>query len=222
MGFTAQYIRYIGLMFGSRRAVVCLHCSAFAAFIAGILDLAQVLLRFGADAKPEQRWSTVTALITTREIFLALSFGLRLLFFWFFVAQPPPGEKEPENGQLHNGSWEKWGLVGVFLKWALVLMCAAITLLQILYRTVAALSKFGPVYEVACTMEIVITACFMLKIFLNGYLVVVSGPARVWRWRPCLSYIPVLLALFINASLPVGDMIQCEQFPTFPVLWRSN
>ncbi|TCD66364.1 hypothetical protein EIP91_001413 [Steccherinum ochraceum] len=146
----------------------------FTVFLIMQRDNSQVLLRFGADAKPEQRWSTVTALITTREIFLALSFGLRLLFFWFFVAQPPPGEKEPDNGQLHNGSWEKWGLVGVFLKWALVLMCAAITLLQILYRTVAALSKFGPVYEVACTMEIVITACFMLKIFLNGYLVVVT------------------------------------------------
>ncbi|THH26589.1 hypothetical protein EUX98_g7595 [Antrodiella citrinella] len=185
----------------------CLHTSAFAAFIAGILDLSQVLLRSGVKADPVAHWNTVEGLITTREIFLALSIGLRFGFLWFFVSLPPLGENGSKSGSMHSACWEKWGILGMLLKWALTLLCVAVPLLQILYRTVDALGNFGPVYEVECTVEIVISACFILKLILNGYLLVISSPRGSLRWKPCLAYVPVVLALCINATLGAGNMM---------------
>ncbi|KAH8100615.1 hypothetical protein BXZ70DRAFT_1008110 [Cristinia sonorae] len=183
---------------------VFLHCSVFAAFIAGILDLSQVLLRFGPNAHPELRWSTITGLIISREVFLALSVGLRSGFFWFFVTAPLTDDTP--NG-MHLATWEKWGIVGMLMKWTLALLCVSVALLQILYRTVDAFLKFGPIYEVESTIEIVLSACFVLKLILNTYLVVVSATPGVWRWRPCMAYIPMFFALCINASMGAGNMI---------------
>lgn len=191
--------------------MVCLHLSVFAAFIAGILDLSQVLLRSGDNAQPDVQWSYIAGLTTSREIFLALSIGLRFAFFWYFVAQPPTGETDASSDKkkLHNGSWEKWGITGMLLKWLLALLCAAIVLLQILYRTVDTLENFGPVYEVESTIEIVASACFILKILLNSYLVVITSPQGSLRWKPLLDYIPFIVALLLNATFGVGNMIHC-------------
>lgn len=191
------------------RATTLLHCSAFAAFIAGILDLAQVLLRFGTNANPDNHWPTITGVITGSEIFLALSFGLRFGFFWVFVALPPTGE-ESMQGQMHNGAWGKWGLIGMLLKWSLAAVCIVITLLQLLYRTVDSLEKFGPIYEIECALEIVASCSFILKLILNGYLVVITGPPGPWRWKPCLHYIPVFVSLIINAAIGAGNMMTCK------------
>lgn len=192
------------------RTVATLHLAVLLAFIAGILDLSQVLLRFGVNAQPTHHWPTISGLIRAREVFLALSFGLRFGFFWLFVAQPPIGEQDCQPGLLHSGSWERWGMIGLLLKWTLAPLCVAIGILQILFRLVSSLNGFGPVYEVENTVEIVTSACFMLKLMLNGYLTVVTAPPGRWRWKPCVAYIPVLVALGMNAAIGAGNMITCE------------
>lgn len=57
---------------------------------------------------------------------------------------------------------------------------------------------------VESTMEIVISALFILKIFLNVYLNT-NRP----RWRVFASYIAPLAALGISAGVGVGQIIYC-------------
>lgn len=188
--------------------VLSLHLSAFLAFIAAIFDLSQNLVRGRVATNLGQDLNSVMGLIIVREIGFSFSVGLRFFFFWFFVAQPPSGEQDIP-GDMHSGSWGRWGGLGMVLKWGMAMVCVVIPILQILDRIVTPLHKFSGVYEVEGTMEIVASAVFILKLGLNTYLAVLSTPKGEPKWKSLQGYVAVILALVLSAAIGVGNVALC-------------
>ncbi|KDQ63755.1 hypothetical protein JAAARDRAFT_65757 [Jaapia argillacea MUCL 33604] len=201
------------------RATLCitfLHASGFLAFIAVILDLSQVLNRGLYNTDHDLDLNSVNELLVAREIFFAISASLRFLFFWAFISERPPGETStratPEDRRpnfltfnseatMHNGSWHRWGIVGILLKWILLGLVIAIALLQTLWRIVSSLSSFGPVYDAESTLEIVGSALFGLKLVLNSWLVEDGLRTRVMAY-----YVPAFVALCMNIGIAAGNL----------------
>lgn len=75
----------------------------------------------------------------------------------------------------------------------------SIPILQIIWRI--AQRRFGIIYMVDSTIEIVVSALFILKIVLNLFLS---------SWRPIRFYLAPLAALGLNLGIGVGDLILCE------------
>lgn len=152
--------------------------------------------------------SPVSGLITAREVVLAASLGFLYLFLWCFVAQCPRGEgpiaisgpNPRENA--HSASWKRWGIVGLLLKWSLLGLCLSITALQVIWRVSPPDSRFGVVYVAEATIEVVVSALFILKLFLNIFL----SPLMPWH-RPVQSYAAPLVALLISGGLGIGNLI---------------
>ncbi|CAL1696094.1 unnamed protein product [Somion occarium] len=190
------------------RWVFALHASVFLAFVGAIFDLSDVLSHGSPFRKKVQPFN-LGGLQTTREILYALSVGMLFTFLWGLVAEPPPGERERDENNMHAGSWDKWGVVGMSLKWSLAACIVAITVLQLLYRLVSFLHQFGPVYEVECTIRIVVSAVLVLKILLNTYLAVLSSSRDgIPRWIILRDYSPVVAAILLGMALAIGDIIQ--------------
>lgn len=183
--------------------VICLHVSALFAFGAAILDLSQILARGRNNNGLEG--SSITALINTREVGLALSVGFRFLFFWLLVAEPPRGERvlPPVEGAYrargHSADWGRWGILGFLLKWSLLALTISIPIIQIIWRI--AQRRFDVIYMVESTIEIVVSALFILKVMLNLFL----SPLEPW-WRPFRSYSAPLIGLLINLGIAVGNL----------------
>lgn len=153
------------------------------AFSAALFDLAQVFKRGYYDTLLNLNVSSVQILIVLRELSHSLSFGLRFLFFWAFVAEPPRGElpfvsvtdtRRPNfisldsDEIIHSGSWVRWRLAGVLIKWLLLILVIAITTLQIIWRLVTALDDFGPVYFTDAGIQIGLSSVFILKLLYNA------------------------------------------------------
>ncbi|PCH33525.1 hypothetical protein WOLCODRAFT_147619 [Wolfiporia cocos MD-104 SS10] len=190
--------------------ILCLHMAVLTAFIASILDLVQMLIR-GADAVDKGiDTKSVQGLITVREVGYALSFGLRFLFFWGFVAQPVPGEVLPEGKTMHNGSWGRWGLLGIILQMFTLTLVLVDPVLQILYRNVTILHKIGPVYEIEAAIQIVLSSVFILKLLLNSWVRLLvnmnSAPART----TLLGYSGVIIALSLGVLIGIGNVAMFE------------
>lgn len=144
---------------------------------------------------------------------LALSFGFRYLFLWKFVAQRPPGEPRsplsppdsqglvPEDNS-HSASWERWGVLGFLLKWGLLAAVISIPVLQIIWRI---LTGFGTVYTAESTIEIVVSALFIIKLLLNVFLSLITP----W-WQPLRSYLFPIVALLLSLGVGAGNLIFCE------------
>ncbi|KAK7058842.1 hypothetical protein VNI00_001466 [Paramarasmius palmivorus] len=187
-----------------------LYASAIFAFAGAILDLSQILARGATNVEQGLGMDSVTAIINTREVGLALSVGFRFLFFWTFIAERPRGEPPPSalddpgfynaREYAHSASWKRWGIFGFFLKWSLLAASLAIPILQIIWRI--AIRKFGIVYMVESAIEIIVSALFLLKIFLN----ILLSP-RTPRWGVLVTYIAPLLALVINLGLGIGQLL---------------
>ncbi|KII93240.1 hypothetical protein PLICRDRAFT_121653 [Plicaturopsis crispa FD-325 SS-3] len=200
-----------------------LYGSVVVAFLAGILDLSQLLAqgRSGRNSVGANLGS-VGSLVVAREIGFSLSIGLRLLFFWAFVATKPHGETSNgtatdsekmnfmannssrsfvsrQNG--HSGSWRHWGLLGALLKYKILAMIFVITVMQMIWRVVSDLDMFGPVYEAEATLEIVASAFLILKLFLNMFLTPVEPRSRVLKY-----YAAPLVALGINMALGIANL----------------
>ncbi|KZT06831.1 uncharacterized protein LAESUDRAFT_759008 [Laetiporus sulphureus 93-53] len=190
--------------------ILCLHLSIIVAFISAILDLVQLLVRGSEAVDDALDLTSVTGLITVREVGYALSFGLRFLFFWGFVAQPPPGEARSMGNVRHNGSWNRWGAIGIVLEISTLALVLVDPVLQVIYRVVTSLHKIGPLYEVESAIQAVLSAVFILKLLLNSWV----------RWTvngdvpPTLktigNYSAMILALLISALIGIGNLAMFE------------
>jgi hypothetical protein len=180
---------------------ICLYSSALIAFGAAILDLSQVLSR-GSGFN-----DTVNGLINAREVGLSLSNGFLLLFYWKFIADRPnaePRKNDPKGREhLHSASWQHWGYLGRLLKWSLLGLVISVSVLQIVWRTSA--RRFGTVYMIESTIRIVVTALFIVKIFLNIFL----SPALSRAIRSCIA---PLAALLINLGIAIANLLSCAYY----------
>ncbi|KAM5538174.1 hypothetical protein V8D89_008061 [Ganoderma adspersum] len=188
------------------RWIFCLHLSVFLSFLAAIFDLSQLLIQ-GRSSNEETVPSGVTGLITAREVFYSFANGFRLLFYWGFVAMIPLGETIPEGNKMHSGSWRRWGLVGLVLKWSTLLLVLLITLFQLIYRDVPALDQIGPVYEAAATLEIISSAVFILKLLLNTWARFSVGSTTPSKGKMLVQYAPIIVALMFSMWIALGNVI---------------
>lgn len=203
----------------STRLSVVLYLSVLSAFISSLLDLSQILQRGRDNIDKNSDLGSVSGLIVAREIGFAVSIGLRFVFFWLFVAEPPRGEKptpiphDPKTNILvyslketsHSGAWGRWGILGQILRWKLFAITLVIGVLQIVWRTVPSDKKLGPVYGAEATLEIVASALFILKLLLNTMISTVAPKSRILR-----RYSPMIVALLINMGLGIGNVATCE------------
>lgn len=140
---------------------------------------------------------------TVREVLSSVASGLRFLYFWAFVSQPPLCEQGSGSFlRLHSGSWLHWGLTGTVLRWSTLLASLSIFVLQILWRTTR---KFGPVYNVESALEIGASGVYMVKLLLNS-MIVEEDCRRETLWQ----YSTALFALFINLGVGVGNLLECK------------
>ncbi|KAG7450372.1 uncharacterized protein BT62DRAFT_927672 [Guyanagaster necrorhizus] len=188
-----------------------LYLSALLAFTASIFDLSQLLARGGYNVAQGYDTNSVQGLIDTREVSLGLSLGLRFMFFWTFVAERPRGEPPPilqedrkaeyeSRYHAHSASWQRWGYLGFILKWGLLALTVAIPIMQIIWRIFQ--RQFGLIYTVESTIEIVVSSLFLLKLFLNIFLSLVSP----W-WLRLLLYLGPIAALLISLGIGIGQLI---------------
>ncbi|KAH9857910.1 hypothetical protein C2E23DRAFT_746781 [Lenzites betulinus] len=189
------------------RLVFCLHVSVLLAFLAALFDLSQVLIRGEVAVDQGLNTAGVAGLITAREVFYAFSNGLRFLFYWGFVAAIPQGETMAEGSMMHSGSWQRWGILGSFLKWATLLLVVLVTIFQILYRDVQALEQIGPVYEVEAALEIITSAVFVLKLLLNTWARSPANSTAPSRGALLVQYAPMVLGLMFSLWIAAGNAI---------------
>lgn len=156
-----------------------------------------------------------------REVILALSTGFLYLFYWLFAGRPPTpeGENEVSRGSAamrrmaietpskptHCARWERWGYVGIGLKWVTLAGCLLIVALQMVWRLAPRFRVYGDLYVASATMETTISAIFILKLLLNLYL----APLR-YQKQVLLNYITPTAAFILSASVGVGNLIVCE------------
>ena len=152
----------------------------------------------------------VSSLISAREVFYAFANTLRFLFYWGFVAMIPLGETIPEGNSMHSGSWRRWGLIGLLLKWSTLIVLLIMTILQIIYRTVVALEKIGPVYEAEAALEIILSAVFILKLLLNTWARYPVSSTTQTKGKMLVQYAPAIVALLFSLWIAVGNVILCE------------
>lgn len=201
------------------RLTIYIHLSTFLAFLAAIFDLSQILRRGVSETARGDGLDTVAPLIVARELGFAFSIGTRFLFFWMFVAEPPRGELPPlpipddrrpnfitlySNDRLHSGSWTRWGFLGTLLKWGLLIMTIAVPVLQAIWRIATEFTKFGPVYNVEGSLQIVLSSLFIIKILANIWLTTLTPWYTVFR-----DYSPVIFALGISLGLGIGNLLCC-------------
>ena len=199
----------------SSRLSVVLYLTVFFAFTASIFDLSQILTRGRSNTDNGKGLNAVAGLIAAREIFYAVSVGLRFLFFWLFVAEPPRGEIVKHTPfdpfanffveEMHSGAWGRWGIPGLILKWTLLAVTFTIGILQMIWRIVPSANMFGPVYGADAAMEIVISALFVIKLLLNTLITPITPRSKTLR-----RYATMIIALVINLGLGVGNIAICE------------
>ena len=195
------------------RWIFCLHFAVFLAFLAALFDLSQLLLR-GSTTTTDGTTSDLppggAGLITAREVFYALSNSSRFLFYWGFVAMIPLGETIPEGNKMHSGSWRRWGRIGVVLKWLTLFIQVVMLVLQLLYRNIPQLAQIGPVYEAESTLEIILSAVFILKLLLNTLAMCPVGTSTQSKGKMLIQYTPAIIALLFSLWIAVGNAILCR------------
>ncbi|CCM00906.1 uncharacterized protein FIBRA_02952 [Fibroporia radiculosa] len=180
------------------------------AFISSILDLVQMLVRGSAAVDQALDLNSVSGLIIVREVGFSLSFGLRFLFYWGFVASPPPGEIRPSDKAMHNGSWGRWGAFGIFLEMLTLTLTLTDPVLQILYRNINALHEVEPLYEVEAAIQIVLSAIFLLKLLLNCWVGMLANPSVVPTRKKLLGYSAPISALSLSILIGIGNVAMFE------------
>ncbi|KAI0651720.1 hypothetical protein C8Q79DRAFT_1004985 [Trametes meyenii] len=190
--------------------VFCLHLSVLIAFLAALFDLSQILIRGRVAVDLGIDNAGVSGLITAREVFYSFANGLRFLFYWGFVATIPLGETIPEGTMMHSGSWRRWGIIGLILKWSTLLLVILITVFQLIYRDVKAFEKIGAVYEAESTLEIIVSAVFILKLLLNTWARFPTGSTSPSKGKMLVQYAPMIVALLFSLWIAVGNVILFE------------
>ncbi|KAI4523529.1 hypothetical protein K525DRAFT_236754 [Schizophyllum commune Loenen D] len=188
--------------------------SAFG-FGAGIFDLSQVLERGVNEMAEGTGTDTVTALLNTREIFLAISTGFRFIFMWEFAATRPRWDPVPRAADsiqalmnqplimLHSASWDRWGLTGYVLKWSTLGMSIVIPVLQIVWRITT--DHPTAIYVAEGTLEITASSIFILKLLLNTAFAPPNQTGTAFLW-----YMVPLAAFFLFMTIGVINLIYCE------------
>lgn len=194
------------------RLMLCLHISAISAFISAMIDVAQVYKRSTMATSSRADLAMVQGLIIAREIGFSLSFGSRFLFFWGFVGEATPGEPVLGKSSWHNGSWDRWGVLGMGLKWSSFSSTVAVLVLQVLFRVVNTLQKLGPVYVAESTVEIILSVIFILKLFLNACACMLHNPATVPGKMVLVIYLPMIMALSLGLWVSIGNLLSCARF----------
>ncbi|RDB28900.1 hypothetical protein Hypma_015388 [Hypsizygus marmoreus] len=188
---------------------IYLYVSSFLAFAAAILDLGNILTTNWDSTSSDA--DSASALVVAREVGLALSLGFSYLFLWHLVAQSflhqvPSHDDVPSETSstklAHGASWERWGVFGLLFKWSLLGLTFAITILQIFWRISMPNARFGTVYIAEATIEVIVSALFMLKLVLNVFL----SPLTPW-WRPMRTAVAPIVALLISAGLGLGNLV---------------
>jgi hypothetical protein len=147
-------------------------------------------------------------LITIREVLIGIATGLRFLFFWAYVSQPPLCEQASASFlSMHSGNWLRWGLTGSLLRMSTLVASVVILILQSLWRTSKHLNKFGPVYFIDSGVEITASSIFIVKLILN-VMIVEARCRRQTLWQ----YSATMLSIFINMGIAIGQVIQCKLF----------
>jgi hypothetical protein len=188
--------------------MLCLFASIWLAFAGAILDLVVSLALSRGQSLSS---GTNSAISIAREIAYSLSFGLRFLWFWLFVGFPPPVPSIlPARSYIHSGSWQRWGILGHLLRWIVLISVFAIVSLQTVYRIYTPLSSSGPVYDAEATLQIVLSFVFILKLFMNVYLVALDFPKEPFWSRNLLHYFPIFMALLVNFGIGLGNLLQCK------------
>lgn len=202
------------------RLSIFLYGSAFLAFVAATLDLGQVLARGPKKTENDISLNTIWSIIYAREVFLALSFGFLDLFFWKLVACCPIQEIEYSETitnrkgrkQLHSANWNRWGLIGMILKWVSLAASFSLPLLQILWRLLPNQRQYGTIYIAENTIETTLAAVFILKLALN-----ISISPNEW-WYAFQSYVVPMVALSIEIGLGVGNFATCKFLASHAIL----
>lgn len=174
-------------------------------FFGALADLGRLYLQhvYSTESSSPQAHHTLTII---REVLYSISSGLRFLFYWVFVSQPPFCEQDSAPFlSIHSGSWQRWGITGSFLRWATLAASLSVLVFQVLWRTVPLMHDFGPVYDIDGAVEITTSAIFIVKLLLNVLLVEVSS-RRQTLWQ----YTSVFSALSINMAIGIGNLMQCE------------
>ncbi|KAI0374305.1 hypothetical protein BV20DRAFT_935787 [Pilatotrama ljubarskyi] len=190
--------------------VFCLHVSALLAFLAALFDLSQILIRGRQATDQGLDTGGVSGLVTAREVFYAFANGLRFLFYWGFVATIPLGETMPVGTTMHSGSWRRWGILGILLKWSTLLLVILSTILQLVYRDVKVFEKISAVYEAESTLEIIVSAVFILKLLLNTWARFPAASTVPSRGTMLIQYAPVIVCLMFSLWIAVGNVILFE------------
>jgi hypothetical protein len=170
----------------------------------------------------------IGSLAKAREVLYAISVGLRFLFYWLFVAQPP---REPLRRQdmtfwprnllispshqipTHNGSWSRWGISSFVLGWLLLGMSLTIFMLQVLWRLVVPFRRFSAVYIAENTIQAVASALLIIKLLLNTLI-----PETPSRWGILTYYGAIIFALAVNMVTVIINLVQCRYHPTRDVM----
>ena len=201
------------------------------AFVGSVLDVGQVLIRGRVATDSDTDVSSVLTLLVARELAFSLSIGIRFLFFWTFVWQPPRGENRLPSrvnsreykpsflwlgSDIHSNSWIRCHYVGRLLKYGLLLAVLAIPIFQILWRVAADFSRIGPVYNVDSSLEIALSVLFVMKLFVNAGLSPLTP-----RWKTIRDYFPAIFALLISMGVGIGNILCCSS-RCLKSLFRTN
>jgi hypothetical protein len=153
-------------------------------------------------------------LTTIREVLIGIATGLRFLFFWAYVSQPPLCEQASASFlTMHSGNWLRWGLTGSLLRMSTLVASVAVLILQSLWRTSKDLNeskdldRFGAVYFIDSGVEITASSIFIVKLILN-VMIVEARCRRQTLWQ----YLATMLALFINMGIAIGQVVVCKSF----------
>ncbi|KAH6917251.1 hypothetical protein BKA70DRAFT_1138682 [Coprinopsis sp. MPI-PUGE-AT-0042] len=199
-----------------------LFASCFFGFVAAIIDLGQILLRGYASVNGGLELGQAVGLIQGREVFLSFSVGFLYLFYWFFSSRRPHAlAVAPDMGaiatekadptlatrmtsarKLHCASWERWGYVGITLKWASLVTCFLILILQLVWRLTKKHHFYGDLYVASATLETAISIVFILKLILNSYLAESTSRRQV-----LLGYIAPVFAFVLSAGMGIGSLV---------------
>ncbi|KAF8271414.1 hypothetical protein EI94DRAFT_1720542, partial [Lactarius quietus] len=171
-------------------------------FFGALTDLGQLYLQHAYSTESPSP-SAAPSLTIIREVLYSIASGLRFLFYWVFVSQPPLCEQDSARFlSVHSGSWQRWGVTGSLLRWTTLAASFLVFVLQVLWRTVSLMHEFGPVYDIEGAVEITTTAIFIVKLLLNVSLVEEST-RRQTLWQ----YSSVLFALSLNMVIGIGNLM---------------
>ena len=107
--------------------------------------------------------------------------------------------------------------MGLVLKWSTLFLVLLITLFQLIYRNVPALNQIGPVYEAAATLEIILSAVFILKLLLNTWARFSVGSTMPSRGKMLVQYAPIIVSLLFSLWIALGNVILCESYSFSPL-----